>query len=125
MTGLGTIEIKAFVPARDYALSRRFYADVGFVEKSEFDGIAYFALGECSFLLQRFYRQEHAENFMMHLLVDDADAWHRRLAGQDIAGKYAAHGVRMGEPGDRAWGMRDFHLIDPSGVLWHIGHNTR
>ena len=125
MAGRNAIEIKAFVPARDYDTSRRFYADVGFTEKSESEGVAYFALDGCSFLLQRFYQQAHADNFMMHLLVDDADTWHRRLTEQDIVGKYAAHGVRMGEPGDRPWGMRDFHLIDPSGVLWHIGHNTR
>ncbi|MBD8874024.1 VOC family protein [Rhodanobacter sp. DHB23] len=125
MTGLDAIEIKAFVPARDYEVSRRFYVDVGFEEKSEFKGIAYFALGSCSFLLQQFYQQAHADNFMMHLLVDDADGWHRRLTGEDILGRYAAHGVRMSEPGDREWGMRDFHLVDPSGVLWHIGHNTR
>ena len=30
MTTLHSIEIKAFVPARDYALSQRFYADLGF-----------------------------------------------------------------------------------------------
>lgn len=77
------------------------------------------------FLLQHFYQQVRAENFMMRLLVDDADAWHRRLAKQDIVGKYGPHGVRMSGPGDRASGMRDFHLIEPSGVLWHIGHNTR
>ncbi|MBD8879608.1 VOC family protein [Rhodanobacter sp. 7MK24] len=125
MTGLGAIEIKTFVPARDYELSRRFYADLGFTEKSEFEGVAYFALGGCSFLLQHFYRQMHADNFMMHLLVDDVDAWHQRLTEQDIVGRYATHGVRMNAPGDRPWGMRDFHLIDPTGVLWHIGHNTR
>jgi catechol 2,3-dioxygenase-like lactoylglutathione lyase family enzyme len=125
MSGTGAIEIKAFVPARDYEVSRRFYADLGFEEKSEFDGVAYFALGDCSFLLQRFYQQAHADNFMMHLLVDDADAWHQRLTGQNIVEKYAGHGVRMSEPGDRPWRIRDFHLIDPSGVLWHIGHNLR
>ncbi|MEI7036952.1 VOC family protein [Fulvimonas yonginensis] len=123
MAGLHAIEIKAFVPARDYDLSRRFYADLGFEERSDFEGIAYFALGECSFLLQRFYQEAHAGNFMMHLLVDDADAWHRRLSTLDIVGRYRDHGVRMTAPADRPWRMRDFHLIDPSGVLWRIGHN--
>jgi catechol 2,3-dioxygenase-like lactoylglutathione lyase family enzyme len=123
MPSLHAIEIKAFVPARDYDLSRRFYADVGFEERSDFEGIAYFALDECSFLLQRFYDKAHADNFMMHLLVDDADAWHQRLSALDIVGRYRAQGVRMTEPADRPWRMRDFHLIDPSGVLWHIGHN--
>lgn len=28
--GLDTVEIKAFVPARDFELSKRFYADLGF-----------------------------------------------------------------------------------------------
>lgn len=106
-------------------LSRRFYADVGFEERSEFNGVAYFALGECSFLQQDFYREMHASNFMMHLLVDDADAWHRRLMERDIVGRYGEHGVRMTAPVDREWRMRDFHLIDPTGVLWHIGHNIR
>jgi hypothetical protein len=30
MANLTTVELKAFVPARDYELSKRFYADVGF-----------------------------------------------------------------------------------------------
>ncbi|SFS15069.1 Glyoxalase-like domain-containing protein [Dyella sp. OK004] len=125
MPDLHAVEIKAFIPARDYDLSRRFYADVGFEERSEFKGVAYFALGECSFLLQNFYNEAHANNFMMHLLVDDADAWHRRFTEKDILGIYGPHGARMNTPGDREWGMRDFHLIDPTGVLWHIGHNIR
>ena len=125
MPTMRAIEIKAFVPARDYDVSRRFYADVGFEERSEFEGVAYFGLDECSFLLQRFYERVHAENFMMHLLVDDADAWHRRLVELDIVARYREHDVRMTGPADRPWRMRDFHLIDPSGVLWHIGHNIR
>ncbi|MGN2247394.1 VOC family protein [Frateuria sp. GZRR35] len=123
MQNFRTVEIKAFVPARDYDLSRRFYADAGFEEKSNSDGVAYFAAGECSFLLQRFYQQAHAENFMMHLLVEDADAWHRRLVEQDIVGRYREHNVRMTAPADRPWRMRDFQLTDPSGVLWRIAHN--
>lgn len=33
------------------------------------------------------------------------------------------YGVRADPPEDRPWGMRDFVLIDPSGVLWRIGTN--
>ncbi|MBK0394875.1 hypothetical protein [Ramlibacter algicola] len=29
---LKAVELKAFVPAKDYALSKRFYADLGFTE---------------------------------------------------------------------------------------------
>ena len=31
--GMGTMEIKAYVPARDFDLSRRFYVDLGFNEE--------------------------------------------------------------------------------------------
>jgi uncharacterized glyoxalase superfamily protein PhnB len=26
---------------------------------------------------------------------------------------------------DRSWGLRDFILVDPTGVLWRIGHNIK
>lgn len=120
MDRLATIEIKAFVPARDYALSRRFYADIGFEEKSESDGVAYFAAGECSFLLQDFYRPGHADNFVMHLLVADVDAWHQHLRNERIVERYD---IRLDEPEDRPWRMRDFCMTDPSGVLWRIAQN--
>jgi uncharacterized glyoxalase superfamily protein PhnB len=32
-------------------------------------------------------------------------------------------GAKLGQPEDRPWAMRDFTLIDPSGVLWRIGQN--
>ncbi len=58
MATLKTIEIKAFVPAKDYALSKRFYKDMGFAMASDTGGIAYFHCGATSFLLQDFYVKE-------------------------------------------------------------------
>ena len=121
MTNLRTIEIKAFVPAKDFDLSKRFYEDVGFTKASDADGVAYFRHGDASFLLQNFYVPELARNLMMHLLVEDVDAWHSHVQAADIAGKY---GVKFTDVERRPWRMRDFVLVDPSGVLWRIGQNT-
>ena len=66
-----TIEIKAFVPSKDFNLSKQFYQDLGFELVSVSNGIAYFKSSSSSFLLQDFYEEKHAQNFMMHLLVDD------------------------------------------------------
>lgn len=118
---LRAIELKAFVPAKDFALSRRFYADLGFVEASEVGGVAYFHHGDVAFLLQDFYNQALAENLMMHLLVEDVLAWHTRLASTGFAPRY---GVRQSQLVDQPWRMRDFTLTDPSGVLWRIAQNT-
>lgn len=114
------VEIKAFVPAKDFALSKRFYQDLGFELRSDGGGVAYFAHGNTSFLLQDFYQPEHASNFMMHLLVEDVAAWHRRVLASGVAERY---GVTVGELEEQPWGMRDFVLFDPAGVLWRIGQN--
>ena len=122
MGDLKAVEIKAFVPARDFALSKHFYEDLGFtVEWSDAD-LAYLRCGDCSFLLQNFYQPEHAGNFMMHLLVADVEAWWGQVEKVKLVSKY---GVRTEPPGDRPWGMRDFTIADPSGVLWRIAQNTR
>ena len=115
-----TVEIKAFVPARDFDLSKRFYADLGFTLAWSSDDLAYLHAGNASFLLQKFYQKEHAGNFMMHLLVADVDAWWRHVQSRQLADRY---GVKSLPPEDRPWGIRDFVLTDPTGVLWRIGQN--
>ena len=115
---LGCVEIKAFVPARDVALSLAFYQALGFRLASVFDGIAFLHCGESSFLLQDFYVKGHADNFQMHLLVEDVTAWHGKAL--DVARHFD---VKIGEPEDQPWAMRDFVLFDPSGVLWRVAQN--
>jgi len=121
VSNLRTVEIKAFVPARDFELSKRFYQDLGFVMASDSDGIAYFHHGETSFLLQDFYNEALASNFMVHLLVEDVDAWSAQVAASGIATKY---GVKVTPVEQQPWRMRDFVVMDPSGVLWRIAQNT-
>jgi len=116
---LDTIEIKAFVPARDLAQSMAFYRALGFEATLESDDLAYLSHGKTSFLLSRFYNPEHANNFVMHLLVENADDWHRNAEASGVVEKFS---VRLSAPDDRPWGIRDFTLIDPTGVLWRIGH---
>lgn len=113
-----SIEIKAYVPARDFELSERFYGDLGFEIERLGGDLAYLHVGRSSFLLQRFYVKEHADNFMMHMLVPDVEAWWQRVVSQRLAERY---GVMAQPPEDRPWGIRDFVLNDPTGVLWRIG----
>jgi uncharacterized glyoxalase superfamily protein PhnB len=122
MASLRTTEIKAFVPAKDFELSKRFYQDLGFTMASDSEGIAYFHHGESSFLLQDFYLKEHADNFMMHMLVEDVDAWWSKLQDAGVAAKY---GVKIGPVELQPWRMRDFVVNDPTGVLWRIAENCK
>lgn len=120
MSNLNTVEIKAFLPAKDFQRSKQFYADLGFTLASDEQGVAYFYQGTCSFLLQDFYEKALAENLMMHLLVEDVDAWHRQVMASAIDQKY---GVQVSAVQVRPWGLADFVLHDPSGIVWRIAQN--
>lgn len=121
MANLRVVELKAFVPARDFELSKRFYRDIGFTMASDGGGVAYFHHGEASFLLQDYFDPGLAANLMMHLLVEDVDAWRQSLEERGIA---EAYGVKIGPVELQPWRMRDFVLFDPCGVLWRVAQNV-
>lgn len=124
MPDLAPIELKAHLPARDFALSKQFYQDIGFTLCWSNGGLALLHYGPCGgehvkvcFLLQDHYVKEFAEHLQMHLMVKDVDAWWELIQAKGIAAKY---GVEAAAPQDQVWKMRDLVLFDPSGVLWRI-----
>ena len=54
-----------------------------------------------------------AENSACYIRVDDAQGLYEEYLGLRIE--------RLGPIEDKPWGMREFHLIDPSGNLIRIG----
>ena len=117
---LDAIEIKAFVPARDLALSKAFYEALGFEVPWSSDDLAYVRYGPTSFLLQQFFVAAHAGNFQMHLLVENVDDWYAHVVASGVVQRF---GIRIEPPQDRPWRLRDFPMTDPAGVLWRIGQN--
>lgn len=113
----GTESARPFLPAKDFDLSKRFYEALGFVK--ELDGeVAIFRIGASSFILQKYFQKEWAENFMMQLMVDDLDAWWTRLAALDLPRKFGVSPPKA--PALQPWGLRVAYVVDPSGVLWHV-----
>jgi len=113
------LDLNAFVPSRDFDLSKRFYSDLGFTLVWGNDEIAQFQIGSFRFLLQaNFYVKEHAGNFMMSLMVEDADAWWHHVQVIGLQEKYSLHMAKP--PAMQPWGLRVLYLSDPTGVLWHI-----
>jgi hypothetical protein len=117
---LAAVEIKAFVPASDFGLSKAFYKELGFEIPWSDGDLAYVRHGDTSFLLQAFDELEFIKNFQMHLLVENVDDWHSRVVASGVAARY---GVEVGDPQDQPWAMRDFTLFDPSGVVWRVAQN--
>jgi uncharacterized glyoxalase superfamily protein PhnB len=68
--------------------------------------------------LQKFHVQQHSENFMMSLTVDDADLWWQRFEQVGLREKYPK--IMLRPPAMQPWGIRVLYVSDPTGVLWHI-----
>ena len=119
MKEMRVLDLNAFVPSKDFDLSKQFYSDLGFTLVWGNNEIAQFQIGSFRFLLQgNFYVKEHAGNFMMSLMVEDADEWWDHIERIGLKEKY---GLQMAKaPAMQPWGIRVLYLSDPSGVLWHI-----
>jgi uncharacterized glyoxalase superfamily protein PhnB len=116
-TANGTEMARPFLPAKDFALSKRFYEALGF-DKELDDEVAIFRVGRSSFVLQSYFQKDWAENFMMQLMVDDLDTWWAHIVALDLPKKFGVPSPKA--PAVQPWGLRIAYVVDPSGVLWHV-----
>jgi catechol 2,3-dioxygenase-like lactoylglutathione lyase family enzyme len=110
--------LRPFIPAKDFAVSRAFYLDLGAKERWTSDNMVLLQLGSSTFYLQNAYVKDWAENTMLFLMVDELDLFWEELKELDLPARY--DGVKWKKPTDYDWGLREIHLIDPAGVLWHF-----
>lgn len=106
--------LKVYVPARDFEESKRFYTALGFSMSEGWGGTADFELDGHWFRLQDYYVKDWAENFMMVMYVDDAEAWHQHA--RTVVESGAFDNVRI-KPPEAVDDWLVLHVIDPSGVL--------
>ena len=113
----GTELARPFMPAKDFDLSKRFYEAIGF-EKVLDSEVAIFNAGSGGFILQRYYQEDWAGNFMMQLMVDDLDAWWSHIQSLDLANQFGVPSPKP--PAMQPWGLRVAYVVDPSRVLCDI-----
>ena len=112
------LALRPFVPARDYALSKRFYQALGFRVTHEDENVTLLKLGAFSFILQNYDHPQAAEHMMVQLLVRDVEAWWRDV---DPAAAVQGFDVKPPRPpAVQSWGLKVGFIFDPSGVLWHV-----
>ena len=113
----GTVKaMRPMLPAKDFQLSQRFYQELGFEHEMLGDRLVEMRLGVFSFILQDYYVEQWANNFVMHMRVTDVRRWWDRVVTLDLSFRY---GVKAKAPQQESWGLVA-GLIDPSGVLWRI-----
>ena len=118
----GSERIRPFMPAKDFELSKRFYETLGF-EKVLDSEIAIFNAGSGGFILQRYFQEDWAKNFMMQLMVDDLDKWWAHIESLDLHKHFGVPPPKP--PAVQPWGLRVAYVVDPSGVLWHISERRK
>lgn len=108
--------MRPMVPAKDFETCRRFYEELGFRPQVLAEGLVEMHLGAFSFILQNYYVEQWANNFVFHLRVSDVNLWWDRIVSLDLPQRYA---IKATPPRPESWGMVA-GMIDPSGVLWRI-----
>jgi hypothetical protein len=108
--------MRPIVPAKDFDISERFYIDLGFEPERFTERLVEMHLGAYSFILQNYYVEAWADNFVMHLRVSDVRLWWDHIVGLDLARRY---GVKTKAPQLEGWGLVA-GVTDPSGVLWRF-----
>lgn len=111
--------LRTFVPARDFALSRRFYAALGWQVTELGPGLALVTLARA----QEFYLQDYdvpafAENCTLHVSVESAQAWYAHIDALLREGHFP--GARVQPPARQPYGASVAFVHDPSGVLLHL-----
>ncbi len=113
-------DIKVFVPAMNFKESLQFYTAMGWQANfvTDDESLAELELADCRFYLQNYYNKDWANNFMMHITIEDAQAWwqHATKVIEEGGYKYA----RLNEPKEESYGALVTHVWDPSGVLLHF-----
>ena len=83
-----TTHLRTFVPAKDFAVSRAFYQDLGAKELWTSDDLVLLKLGGSQFYLQNAYVKAWAENTMLFLNVSDLDLCWQELQARDLVNQY-------------------------------------
>jgi catechol 2,3-dioxygenase-like lactoylglutathione lyase family enzyme len=111
------LSLKPFVPSGpDYEKARDFFVELGFRLVWEAGDYAGLENNNYGFILQRFNNKEFAENFMLSVGVENADAFRAMVLEKQLPQKY---GIRIGEAGNQPYG-REVNVIDMAGVCWHF-----
>ncbi len=113
-------DVKTFVPALNFGESLEFYKALGWQVnfKADDGGLAELELADCRFYLQDYYNKDWANNFMLHITVDDAKAWWGHASKAIDAGNYKY--ARLKKPEEQSYGALVTFVWDPSGVLLHF-----
>lgn len=112
---MNIIQIRTFIPSKDFEVSKQFYKDLGLDILWENNDLAEIGTKTQNFFLQDYYVEEWANNCMLQMFMDDLDELYNKAV--PLIEKYI--GTKIKPIFEADYG-RTFHLIGPAGELWHM-----
>lgn len=110
-------DVVPIVPVRDLDVALGRYRRLGFTAQPYAGAERYGFIERGSVKLHLTEWAEHdpaTTASAVYLYVSDADALHAEWMAAGVEG-------RFGEPQDTAYGLREFHYVDPDGTLHRVG----
>ncbi len=109
--------LQPFVPSGpDFEGSKQFFVELGFDLKWDAGDYVGFEKDGCAFILQKFDNKDFAENFMITVVIPNADEFRQEVLDKKLPEKYE---IRIGSVSDMPYG-REVNIIDLAGVCWHF-----
>jgi catechol 2,3-dioxygenase-like lactoylglutathione lyase family enzyme len=110
-------DVAPVIPVRDLDAALARYRRLGFTAH-EYEGPERYGFanrGAVSLHLSEWAGHDPAHaGAVVYLYVSDADVLHAEWAASGVEG-------RLGDPGDRPWGLREFTFVDADGTLHRVG----
>lgn len=112
------LALRPFIPARDFALSKRFYQALGFAITLEDAEVAILKMGSFSVILRNAPPGPSGEPPAVQLLLRNVGSF---WAGIDFVQLMEDFPIKPPQPpAMQPWGLKVGFIWDPSGVLWHV-----
>ena len=112
----------AIFPTRDMERTIAFYTALGFAVQGRYP--SYVILEKDAVEVHFAHNPVPAaepSDFAAYFRTDDVDGWSDEIAALDI---FEEDGFpRFGRAADRAWGMREMHILDTEGHLLRVGQH--
>ncbi|HRX77449.1 MAG: bleomycin resistance protein [Planctomycetaceae bacterium] len=118
-TNLRVADIRPFIGAKHFDTSRDFYVALGWRVTYDSGDLRVLELAGHRFYLQNYFNKEWCNNTMLHVAVDDVEAWYEHVTkafADNALARVARISTRIKDEGY----ARVFHVWDPSGVLIHF-----
>ncbi len=123
MIDLQVNDVRAFLPSRDFAVSKDFYTSLGWAITWSDENMALLENAGQRFYLQNYYAKEWADNCMLHVSVEDAESCFEQVTQLIETGRFP--GTRVSKPKQEPYGALVAYVWDPCGVLLHLAQWTR